>query len=169
MVAPILLLQPFLQQQGVSLAWFGVLQAPAALAGGLAAIASGRAAHAIGIPGLAGSAVAATIGGLVVLAAVDHAAAFAGFVAIQVALGLAEPAISGYANDRTDSNIRATIMSVVPLGNSLMFMIIGPFAGIIGDASLRLSFAGLAVAILITAVPLLVAWRRAEVRAATLR
>ncbi|MSQ29587.1 MAG: MFS transporter [Dehalococcoidia bacterium] len=162
MIAGILLSQPFLQQHGVDLAWFGLLQAPVALAGAAASIASARAARLLGIHRLAAYALAAIVGGLVMLAAVDHRAAFAGFLAIHVALGLAGPTISGYINDRTDSNIRATIMSVVPLGTSLTFMIVGPFAGIVGDASLRLAFAGMAIVIALVAGASLLLWRRAE-------
>ena len=162
MIAGILLAQPFLRQHGVSLAWFGVLQAPVALAGAAAAVASARAARLFGIHRLAACALAAIVGGLVLLAAVDHPAAFAGFLAIHVALGLATPTISGYVNDRTDSNIRATIMSVVPLGTSLTFMIVGPFAGIVGDTSLRLAFAGMAAAVALAAGASLLLWRRAE-------
>ena len=162
MIASILLMQPFLQQQGVSLAWFGALQTPATLAGALAAIGSARAARALGIHRLAVCALGVTVGGLLVLATVDHAAAFAGFVAVQLALGFSGPAFSGYVNDRTASNIRATIMSVVPLGTSLTFMLVGPFAGVVGDVSLRLAFGGMALAILIAAGLSLLAWRGAE-------
>ncbi|MDA0301651.1 MAG: MFS transporter [Chloroflexi bacterium] len=166
MIASILLMQPFLQQQGVSLAWFGVLQTPATLAGAAAALASARVARALGIHRLAAWTLASTVGGLIVLASFDHAGAFAGFIAIQVALGLAGPAISGYVNDRTDSSIRATTMSVVPLGTSLTFMVAGPFAGVAGDTSLRLAFGGMAIAILLAAGASLLRWRAAEREAA---
>lgn len=162
MIASILLMQPFLQQQGVSLAWFGALQTPATLAGAAAAIGSARAARALGIHRLAVWTLASTVGGLIVLAAFDHPGAFVGFVAIQIALGLAGPAISGYVNDRTDSSIRATIMSVMPLGTSITFMLVGPFAGVAGDASLRLAFGGMAIAILLAAGLALLRWRAAE-------
>ena len=162
MIAGILLLQPFMQQHGVSLAWFGLLQAPATLGGALAAVGSARAAHALGIRRLAAGALITIVAGLVLLALVDHAAAYAGFIALQVAVGLATPAISGYVNDRTESSIRATIMSVVPLGTSLTFMIVGPFAGIVGDVSLRLAFASMAIAVLLGAGTALLLWRTAE-------
>ena len=73
---------------------------------------------------------------------------------------------SGYVNDRTESSIRATIMSIVPLGTSLTFMLVGPFAGIVGDASLRLAFGGMAVAVLLGAGGAFLAWHAAERRAA---
>ena len=162
MIASILLQQPFLKEQGVSLAWFGVLQTPASLAGALAAIFSARAARALGIHRLTAVSITTIVGGLLLLAGVDHPGAFVGFIAMQLALGIAGPAISGYVNDRTESNIRATIMSLVPLGTSLTFMFVGPFAGIVGDASLRLAFAGMAVAILLAAGSFLALWRTAE-------
>ena len=162
MIASILLTQPFLRQHGVGLAWFGLLQSPVALAGAAAAIASARVARLLDIHRLAACALGTIVGGLVLLASIDHPAAFVGFIAIHVALGLANPTITGYVNDRTDSNIRATIMSVVPLGTSITFMIVGPFAGIVGDASLRLAFAGMAIALALAAGASLLLWRAAE-------
>ena len=162
MIACILLMQPFLQQHGVSLAWFGLLQTPAMLAGALASIASARLAHWLGIRRLAIVAIVGVVGGLTVLGTVDHAGAFAGFVALQLAIGFATPAISGYVNDRTDSSIRATMMSFVPLGTSLTFALVGPFAGIVGDASLRLAFGGMALGILVAAGISLTLWRATE-------
>ena len=162
MIACILLMQPFLQQHGVGLAWFGLLQTPAMLAGALASIASARLAHWLGIRRLAIVAIVGVVGGLTVLATVDHAGAFAGFVALQFAIGFATPAISGYVNDRTDSSIRATMMSFFPLGTSLTFALVGPFAGIVGDASLRLAFGGMAIGILVAAGISLTLWRATE-------
>ena len=162
MIACILLMQPFLQQHGVGLAWFGLLQTPAMLAGALASIASARLAHWLGIRRLAIVAIVGVVGGLTVLGTVDHAGAFAGFVALQLAIGFATPAISGYVNDRTDSSIRATMMSFVPLGTSLTFALVGPFAGIVGDASLRLAFGGMALGILVAAGISLTLWRATE-------
>ena len=161
-IASILLMQPFLQQQGVPLAWFGLLQTPATLAGAVAAIASARIAHWLGIRRLAVFAIAGVVGGLAVLATIDRSGAFVGFIVLQLAIGAATPAISGYVNDRTDSSIRATMMSVVPLGTSLTFTLVGPFAGIVGDASLRLAFGGMALGILVAAGISLTLWRATE-------
>ena len=164
-VAGVLLAQPFMQQHRVDLALFGVLQAPASLAGALASVASARVGRWLGIHWLTAVAIAMAVAGLGLLAAVDNIWAFTGFIAVQISIGLAMPAIGGYVNDRTDSNVRATIMSVVPLGSSLTFMFLGPFAGALGDRSLQLAFGALGALVLVTSVVSLLLWRRAEIAA----
>ncbi|MGE3856515.1 MAG: MFS transporter [Dehalococcoidia bacterium] len=161
-VMNILLAQPFLRAHGVDLALFGVLQAPASLAGALAAIASARASRLLGVRPLASVGIAGIVGGLLLLAIVDRLWAFAGFVLVQAAIGVTMPAVDGYVNDRTESNIRATIMSVVPLGTAITFVFVSPLAGITGDISLRLAFGALAALILVPGVAALLAWRAAE-------
>lgn len=165
-VMNILLAQPFLAEHGVPLVLFGVLQAPAALAGALAAIASARASRLLGVRPLAAAGIAGVVGGLVLVALVDRLWAFAGFVLSQAAIGVTMPAVDGYVNDRTDSNIRATIMSVVPLGTSVTFVLVNPLAGIVGDRSLQLACGALAVLIGGAGTAALLAWRAAERAAA---
>ncbi len=169
LIATMLLAQPFLLQHRVGLAWFGLLQAPAALAGALASIGSARAAALIGIHRLTACALSLMVGGLLLLALVDHVGAFAGFIGVQFALGLVAPAIGGYVNDRTESNIRATIMSVVPLGTSATYMLVGPFAGTVGDISLRLAFGAMAAIILLPGAGALLLWRAAERKVAPVK
>jgi hypothetical protein len=160
--ADILLLQPFLAAQGVPLALFGLLQVPARIGHIVGSMGAARVLHATGVFGIASSTLALTVGGLALLALVDHPIAFVGFVAIQVAMGALLPGVGAYVNDRTDSRIRATILSVVPLGMSLAFAVTGPLLGIAGNVSLRLAFGGMAAIILMTAGPLYVQWRRAD-------
>lgn len=160
--ASFLLVQPFLQEHRVDIGLFGLLQAPAAMAGAGASILSARLARALGVLRLGWLTLLLTIGGLLVVAAIDHVLAFAGIVAVQIAIGAATPAITGYVNDRTDSNIRATMMSVVPLGTSLTWALTGPFAGTLGDASLPLAFGAMAAVILASAGASLLLWQRAE-------
>ena len=160
--ADILLLQPFLAAQGVPLALFGLLQVPVRLGHIVGSVAAARVLRATGVFGIAGGTLTLAAGGLALLAIVDHPVAFVGFVAVQIAMGALLPGVGAYVNDRTDSRIRATILSVVPLGMSLSFALTGPLLGIAGNVSLRLAFGGMAVLILATAGPLLVLWRRAE-------
>ena len=160
--ADILLLQPFLALHGVPLALFGVMQVPARLGHILGSVVSDRVLRRVGVLGLAGGTLALAVGGLALLAVVDHSWAYAGFIAIQVAMGVLTPGVGAYVNDRTDSNIRATILSVVPLGMALSFGLTGPLLGVAGGVSLRLAFGGMAALILATAGPLWWLWRRAE-------
>lgn len=161
-VADMLLLQPFMQQHGVGLALFGIMQVPVRLGAVVGSVGAAWVIRVTGIRRLAGGALLMTLAGLLVLALFDHVAAFIGFVVMQMALGVMGPASSGYVNDRTESNIRATVMSVVPLGTAIVFTIVGPFAGIVGDASLRLAFGAMALVLLLAAGAALLAWLAAE-------
>src|SRR5262249_32201174 len=108
--ADILLLQPYLDARGVPLAWFGVLQVPPRLGFILGSMVSARVARVAGVLTLAATTLVLAVGGLGTLAIVDHPAAFGGFIAVQMAMGLVVPGINGYVNDRTASSIRATVM-----------------------------------------------------------
>lgn len=165
--AHFLLGQPFLSEHGVSLALFGVLFVPVQLAGAGMMLLSGRAVRWLGIRRLLLVSLTAVVAGLAVLAAVDHVVAFAGLAVAQAGFGLAAPAIGAYVNDRTESEVRATILSVAPLGTALTFTIVAPVAGVLGDGSLQLGFGVLAGVILAGAGAAYLAWRRADTRDAT--
>jgi hypothetical protein len=68
------------------------------------------------------------------------------------------PAIGAYVNERTDSTIRATVLSVAPMGTSVMMALMSMGAGTIAAQSLRLGFGAMAVGILIFAGANLLAW-----------
>jgi MFS family permease len=153
-----LLSQPFLDAHGVSLALFGVLAIPVHLARTGAGLISGRFTRRFGLPTTLVSALAGAVLGLGVLATVDHVAAFAGLALAMASVSLALPAIGAYVNDRTESRVRATVMSVSPMGTSIMMAVSSMLAGTISAASLRLGFGTLAAFILLLAGPSLLAW-----------
>src|SRR5690606_21361914 len=140
-----------LRQHEVPLALFGVLDVPARLLGAGAMILSGRWIRRVGMSRALVISIVIPVAGLLVLGGVNHVAAFVGFGLVQFGTGLALPAISAYVNDRTESHVRATILSIAPLGSSLSFGIIGPVVGATGDASLQLAFVVMAVLIAIAA------------------
>lgn len=166
--AHFLLAQPFLGHHGVSLALFGVLFVPVQLSGAGMMLLSGRATRWLGIHRLLLGSLVAIVAGLTLLATVDHVAAFAGLALAQAGFGLAAPAIGAYVNERTESEVRATILSVSPLGTSLAFMIVAPVAGVVGDGSLQLGFGVMAAGILVAAGLAYLAWRRADAAEAAL-
>ena len=127
-----LLFQPFLREFGVSLFLVGALLVPIERAG------------------------------LGLLAIFDHIAALAAFALPQVARGVFFPAVSAYINTHATSDVRATVLSVGPFGNALMFALIAPLAGLAGDVSLRLAFGLTALLIVVTCGPLYLLWRRAD-------
>lgn len=165
--AHFLLAQPFLVRHAIPLALFGVLEVPVRLSQALANTLAGRVKRRIGLRAVMLLALCGVGSGLLLLAAFDHVVAFAGFAVMTVALGLVFPVLSAYINERTDSAVRATVLSVSPLGTSIVFAIVAPFLGIVGDESLRLAFLGIALAIIGTAAPTYLAWLRADRRSDT--
>jgi MFS family permease len=161
-IADFLLMQPFLRSHQVPIAVFGLLQVPVRLAGAAGSVLAHRVAGALGLRGAIGATLASALSGLALLAAVDHVAAFAGFVVFQFATGLIWPSLGAYVNHRTRSEVRATVLSVAPLGTSLAFALAAPCAGIVGDLSLRLAFGGMGGAILLLAGGAFLLWLRID-------
>jgi MFS family permease len=157
-----LLGQPFLRSHDVPLGLFGVLMVPVLLGRTVAGLSSGRVTRRIGLPAVLAIALTGAVGGLVLLAVVDHVAAFVGLGIALGAVALALPAIGAYINERTDSHVRATVLSLAPMGSSLAMASLSMAAGLIGDESLRLAFGLLAATILVTAGACLLAWRAAH-------
>ena len=111
-----LLSQPFLDAHGVTLALFGVLAIPVHLARTVAGLASGRVSRRFGLPATLTASLLGVSGGLLALAVIDHVVAFGGLALAMASVALAVPAIGAYINDRTESRIRATVLSVRPDG-----------------------------------------------------
>jgi len=156
--------QPFMAQHGVPLSWFGVLSASIMLASAGAGFASGRVVRAIGITRALVVSVAGTAGGLLLLGAVDHLGAFAGFVVTAGALSVVQPAAQAYVSDRTGAGVRATVLSLAPFGQSIAIAIANTAAGVLGDASMRLALGTLGVTIGLAGVAAFLVWRAAEAR-----
>lgn len=165
-IADFLLMQPFLRSHHVPIAIFGLLQVPVRLADAAGSVLAHRVAHALGLRSAIGAALASALCGLALLAAVDHVAAFAGFVVFQFATGAIMPSMSAYVNDRTQSEVRATVLSVAPLGMSIAFALAAPCAGVVGDFSLRVAFGGMGGAILLLAGGAYLRWLRIDRAAA---
>jgi MFS family permease len=165
-----LLSQPFLDAHGVSLALFGVLAIPVHVARTAAGLLSGRITRRFGLASTLGAAVVGAVAGLLILSAVDHVIAFAGLAIAMAAVSMALPAIGAYVNERTDSGVRATVLSVAPMGTSVTMAVMSVAAGTIGAHSLRLAFGAMAVAIAVVGGASFLSWlsttqatRRAEI------
>ena len=159
-----LLAQPFLAAHDVPLAMFGVLAIPVHLARTGAGLVSGRLTRRIGLPSTLAIAVAATVAGLLWLATIDHVTAFAGLGVAMAGMAIAMPAIGAYVNERTESHVRATVLSVAPMGVSLVMGAMSAAAGMLAAYSLRVSFGVMAVVILVVAGANYLAWLAAEGR-----
>ena len=156
--------QPFLNAHDVPLAMFGVLAVPVHLARTGAGLVSGRLTRRIGLPSTLALAIAATVTGLLCLASIDHVAAFAGLGLAMAGMAIAMPAIGAYVNDRTESHVRATVLSVAPMGVSLIIGVMSTGAGTLAARSLRVSFGVMALVILVVAGASYLAWLAAEGR-----
>jgi len=158
--AYVLLGQPFLSAHNVSLALFGVLTIPIQLARVAGGLASGRLTRRVGLPATLSMAVSGAVVGLTTLAVVDHVVAFAGLALAMASVALALPAIGAYVNERTDSQVRATVLSVAPMGTSLMMGSVSMLSGAIAAESLRLGFGAIAVIVVLLAGGNLLGWLR---------
>lgn len=160
----VLLSQPFLDQHDVPLALFGVLAIPVHLARTGAGLISGRLTRRIGLSSTLALAIALAVGGLLSMAAIDHVVAFAGLAVAMAGVSLAGPAIGAYVNGRTASHTRATVLSIAPMGNSIVMGAMSAGAGVLAAHSLRVSFGVVAVIIFFVAGANFIAWLAAEGR-----
>ncbi len=160
--AHFLLLQPFLAHHAVPLAWYGVALAPSGFAHAAGSILSARLARAFGLRRTLLVGLVAVVAPLSVLATFDGVWTLPAFWVAQFAGGTVEPALGGYVNDRTESAVRATVLSVAPLGFSLVVMFASPLAGITADVHLGLGFAALAGVVGLGAGTAFLLWRSAD-------
>jgi hypothetical protein len=151
----------------VSLALFGVVTIPVHLMRIGAGLWSGRLTRRIGLPSTLALAIACAVGGLLCLATIDSVWAFGGLAVAMAAVGISMPAIGHYINERTESQVRATVLSVSPMGISLMMGAMSAGAGTLASTSLRVSFGAMALVIAVIAGANYLSWLAAHGRART--
>ena len=154
----VLLGQPFLAAHDVPLALFGALVIPVQLARIGGGLGSGRITRRFGLQATLTAAVIGAASGLAIVALVDHVIAFAGVALAMASMAMALPAIGAYVNERTESHVRATVLSIAPMGTGVIMGVMSMAAGAIAARSLQLSFAAMSVAILLFAGANLLAW-----------
>ena len=155
--------QPFLEQHGVSIAMFGVAQAPTRAAGMIASLVAYRVSGAIGFRWT-------FIGGFVLLGGAyallggwDSVYAFAGIGVALIIMSLLLPVVVDYLNQRIPSNQRATILSFRQLLSSIAIASIQPVQGIIADhMSLQTMFWATAGFIALAVPVALLYWLRTD-------
>ncbi len=162
--AHFLLLQPFFQRHDIPLAWYGVALAPSGVAHAAGSIVSARVVRRIGLRRTLLFSLAGVVGPLSALAAVDAVWMLPAFWVAQFMAGVVNPVLGGYVNDRTESSVRATVLSIAPLGFSLVVMFASPLAGIAADRHLGLGFASLAAVVGLGAGAAFALWQRADAR-----
>ena len=157
------LVQPYLRGHEVDIAWFGPLLLPGRLFGIAGALVAYRLTAALGLRGVLLMILALTAAPLMGLAGADSVAAFAVYPLFGAVGGVLNPIISDYVNRRIPSTQRATVLSFSQLLFSLVAAGLVPAAGQLGDAfGLRAAYGAMAVFVLLAAVPLVVAFLRAD-------
>lgn len=157
-----ILFQPFLARHDVPVAWFGAAIVPVALGAVVGSIGSARVVQTFGIQRTFALSLVGSIASLVVLATVDSIWALTAYPLFMASLSLGGPALSGYVNTRTESALRATVLSVAPLGIAVVFSMTAAGAGIIGDAHLLEAYAALAATLAILGGGAYAMWLRAD-------
>ena len=161
-VAQFLLLQPFFASHDVPLAWFGVLLIPMRLGGIAGGYFTKQISTRLGLRAQLGWTMVLAVGGVAVVAASDTLYAYGGFIFVALSMAALFPATRAYINDRTESNIRATVLSFAPFGESIAFAIAATVAGVVADVDLRLAFGASAVSVAVTSGAMYLLWLRAD-------
>jgi hypothetical protein len=157
------LVQPYLRGHEVDIAWFGPLLLPGRLLGIAGALIAYRLTAVLGLRGVLLIILALTALPLMGLAGVDSVVAFAVYPLFGAVGGILNPVVSDYVNRRIPSTQRATVLSFSQLLFSLVAAGLVPAVGQLGDAfGLRAAYTAMAAFVLLTAVPLLVAFLRAD-------
>ncbi|TAK76146.1 MAG: MFS transporter [Dehalococcoidia bacterium] len=164
MPASALLLQPFLVRHELPVAWFGVAILPVALGTVGGSMASAWVVRTFGVRRAFALALGGAATSLAVLATVDHLVALLAYPLLRASLGLGGPALGAYVNARTESDVRATVLSVAPLGTALVFSVMAAAAGVIGDRHLLLAYATLATTLIALGGTTYAMWVRADRR-----
>lgn len=159
-----ILLQPFLQRHDVPVAWFGVAIIPVAGGAIVGSVSSARIVRRIGVRRTFALSLSGALAALIAMATFDHLWALAAYPLFMASLNLAGPALSGYVNTRTESALRATVLSVAPLGIAVIFSATAAGAGIIGDAHLLGAYAALAALLAVLGGGAYSMWVRADRR-----
>jgi MFS family permease len=161
--APLVFVQPFLDEHGVSTGNLGLWQAPVRGAGILSAFFAYKLVARMGEKASFFAMPIAVAIGMIALAGIDNLWIYAAFLPIGLVAGMQNPVLASYVNRRIPSERRATMLSVQSVVGSLIFAVMQPFSGVLADAvGLQGMFLALALIALIIAPGILLLWARAE-------
>jgi MFS family permease len=163
-VSQFLLLQPFFDSHDVSYAWFGVLMVPMRLGGIAGGYFTSQIHRLLGLRGQLGWTLAICVAGVATVAVIDSLWAFTAFIFVSLAMAAFWPTSRAYINDRTESSIRATVLSFAPFGQSITFAIAAAAAGVVADLELRLAFGVSAASVAVVSGACYLLWLRADAR-----
>jgi MFS family permease len=152
---PVWLIQPYMQQSGVPVAWFGPVWAGANLTVALCAMASHRMYHRIGDRCMVMFFVVLVAAGYFGLGVIGGLWGFLFYYLLTCMRGLRGPMMLTHAQTESPSANRAAILSLQSVSFRLFFVCTGPLVGKLADTvGVRQAFHLLLYAFLITLPPL---------------
>lgn len=161
-IAMALLQQPFLQLHDVPIGAFGLFIAGAQVLAIGGALVAHRLPRAFGFGRTLALLVLLPAVALLLMGVADHVSAFGAFAVFAVANRVAIPLVADYINQRTPSEVRATVLSVEPLGRELLFVVLSPFYGLGAEQSLPATLTAVGALFLTAAGIAYLLWLRTE-------
>ncbi|TLM69020.1 MAG: MFS transporter [Deltaproteobacteria bacterium] len=152
---PVWLIQPYMQQQGVPLAWFGPIWAVANLTVSLGSILSARAQFQLGTRGVVWLCLALTAAGYLGLAATGAVWGFAWYFLLTLMRGLQGPLLRLHIQQCSRRSERASTLSLKSLLFRIGFVAAAPLVGGMADrAGLPATFLAVLTGLAVLLVPL---------------
>jgi len=152
---PVWLIQPYMQQSGVPLAWFGPVWAGANLTVALFSLASHRFTFHLGSRGMAILFLVLIAAGYLGLGLVEGVWGFLFYYLLTAMRGLQGPMLRNQLQIAGERRNRASILSLKSLVFRLLFVLSGPMVGHLADTSgLRPTFLLTAAMLLLILLPL---------------
>jgi MFS family permease len=156
-----ILAQPFLDEHGVAVGWWGPMMLPGEIVSIIGALLAYRLVTFLGFPRTFLVLIAMGTLPLIAFASVDSVAIFAVFPIAAAVEGTGQPVVSDYVNRRIPSAQRATVLSFHSLMVSVMAAILIPSLGFVAqNQGLQASYAAAFVVALVTLPPLYLFWLR---------
>jgi MFS family permease len=130
---PVWLIQPYMRQTGVPVAWFGPVWAVANLTVALGALASHRMHHRLGDRGMVLLFILLIACGYLGLGVIGGVGGFLFYYLLTSMRGLRGPMFLNHAQTETPSANRAAVLSLQSVSFRLLFVCTGPLVGRLAD------------------------------------
>ena len=131
---PVWLVQPFMQESGVPLAWFGPVWAGANLTVALCAYYSHKVLAVLGLRRMCLLFLALIVAGYAGLGLTSMVGSFLFYFLLTAMRGLQGPVLRGFLQQHSTRHIRASILSLHNLLFRLGYVVSGPLVGWLSDA-----------------------------------
>ena len=133
---PVWLVQPFMQESGVPLAWFGPVWAGANLTVALCAYYSHKVLAVLGLRRMCLLFLALIVAGYAGLGLTSMVGSFLFYFLLTAMRGLQGPVLRGFLQQHSTRHIRASILSLHNLLFRLGYVVSGPLVGWLSDAQI---------------------------------